>query len=175
MIGVWTFRVCDGPWTLNAETAVCLPPCLRVGDAQTTNLSLPFRDFASPVLRTLLICPSVSAVGVSFARCFGAERGMALFRFLASPFTGNNPPPVNINGPADQPQDNAHHRGVSTGGPAGRHVRGKFWCCFYPVVFLMTPLPLVVFLCIFGEISPCFLHDPERTVRRVTHGLEGSS
>ena len=65
--------------------------------------------------------------------------------------------------------------GVSTGGPAGRHVRGKFWCCFYPVVFLMTPLPLVVFLCIFGEISPCFLHDPERTVRRVTHGLEGSS
>ena len=109
MIGVWTFRVCDGPWTLNAETAVCLPPCLRVGDAQTTNLSLPFRDFASPVLRTLLICPSVSAVGVSFARCFGAERGMALFRFLTSPFTGNNPPPVNVNGPADQPQDNAHH------------------------------------------------------------------
>ena len=40
-----------------------------------------------------------------------------------------------------------------------RHVRVNFWCFFYHVLYLMIPLPQVLYLSGFGEISPCFLQD----------------
>ena len=40
-----------------------------------------------------------------------------------------------------------------------RHVRVNFWCFFYYVLYLMIPLPQVLYLSGFGEISPCFLQD----------------